>query len=182
MKVGKLVGSVLTVTVSGKPPEDHPVYAKIGRVASDWSHVEHLLDVIIWDLTGPNRRETTCLISQFNGHYARFEAILALLEQKGLLTKELRRKIKRVSGDCGPAGQKRNRIVHDAWFVTIGPEPDETPRPYRKMPKEDLKFGFVNLPNDHFASALNEIEERRKEVSALRDEILQLLSSRGKAR
>jgi hypothetical protein len=31
-------------------PDDHPVYNLLGRLASDWSHVEHTLDTIIWAL------------------------------------------------------------------------------------------------------------------------------------
>jgi hypothetical protein len=29
-------------------PDNHPVYNLLGRLASDWSHVEHTLDTIIW--------------------------------------------------------------------------------------------------------------------------------------
>src|SRR5262245_2676728 len=35
-----------------KPPDNHAIYAFVGRIASDWAHVEHLFDEIIWHLLG----------------------------------------------------------------------------------------------------------------------------------
>src|SRR5262245_35059281 len=29
-------------------PEEHPFYALVGRVASEWAHLEHILDTTIW--------------------------------------------------------------------------------------------------------------------------------------
>jgi hypothetical protein len=40
------------VTIHGPLPEDHPFYALVGRVASEWAHLEHILDTTIWDLLG----------------------------------------------------------------------------------------------------------------------------------
>lgn len=39
------VGTSLT-----KLPADHSFYTLVGRVASEWSHFEHTLDLTIWEL------------------------------------------------------------------------------------------------------------------------------------
>ena len=31
-------------------PPDHPIYTLVGRAASAWAHLDHTLDLIIWDL------------------------------------------------------------------------------------------------------------------------------------
>ena len=30
----------------------HPIYQMVGQVASEWAHLEHLLDELIWRLAG----------------------------------------------------------------------------------------------------------------------------------
>jgi len=44
-------------------PAKHSRYALIGRVAAEWAQLEHLLDLIIWNLLTRLDRETaSCLI------------------------------------------------------------------------------------------------------------------------
>jgi hypothetical protein len=40
------------VRTFSKPPNDHPLYATVGRVAAEWAELEHGLDQIIWRLSG----------------------------------------------------------------------------------------------------------------------------------
>jgi hypothetical protein len=61
------------------PPDDHPIYAKVGKVASDWAHVEHMLDLIISELAATNLQIVVCITAQMTGVYPRCKAILALL-------------------------------------------------------------------------------------------------------
>jgi hypothetical protein len=49
------------------PPDDHPVYTLIGKVASKWSHLEHTLDLIIWDLAGIEPEKGACITAQMMG-------------------------------------------------------------------------------------------------------------------
>ena len=71
--------SVATVVTFNKPPDDHPIYALVGRVAAEWSELEHQLDEIIWRLSGTSSSQAARLTSQMMGHFPRFNTILALL-------------------------------------------------------------------------------------------------------
>jgi hypothetical protein len=151
-----------------RPPEDHPIYAKIGRVASEWSHVEHVLDWIIWGIIGGQPAHAAGVTAQLNGAYSRCNAIIALLEARKVLTQELQNKIEAFRGACSTTGNLRNRIVHDAWYVSLGREGVAT---WRAMPKEDMRFGLMDLPDRYFENVLAKISRRFQEALVLHKEI-----------
>jgi hypothetical protein len=64
--------------VYGTLPENHPFYAIVGRVTSEMSHLEHVLDEIIWKLSGLNPALASCITFQLVGATPRFRAIIAL--------------------------------------------------------------------------------------------------------
>jgi hypothetical protein len=66
------------------PPSDDPIYALIGRVASTWSHLEHILDEIIWDLVGIEASRVACITGQIIGATNRYRAITSLIKQRML--------------------------------------------------------------------------------------------------
>jgi len=160
--------AVMDAAIFSRPPDDHPVYAKIGRVASDWSHVEHLLDLLIWELTGGDERLVAASTAQMNGIYPRCMALLALLSACNMLTDELRKQILNLQGKCGQTGHLRNRIVHDAWYALKGsPEVGA----FRAMAKDDLHVGVKDIPEDHFSFVLKEIGDRFNEAKALHEKV-----------
>jgi hypothetical protein len=57
-------------------PSDHRVYTLIGNVASEWSHLEHTLDLIIWDLAHIDAEKGACVTAQIIGATPRFRAII----------------------------------------------------------------------------------------------------------
>src|SRR5260370_17366071 len=69
-------------------PADHPIYAKVGKVASDWAHVEHTLDMIIWELSGIEFQKGAAITAQLMGAFSRFNAILPLLAQPALANRK----------------------------------------------------------------------------------------------
>jgi hypothetical protein len=65
-------------------PGDHPYYALIGRVASEWTHFEHILDEIIRDISQIHENVALCITRQKMGATPRFKAIEALTKYVGL--------------------------------------------------------------------------------------------------
>lgn len=173
------IGVEATAEVWDRPPETHPIYAKIGRVASNWSHVEHILDVIILDLSNEFSQNTAAITGQLSGPGPRCSVILALLEVKALSNKELVKQIEALRGACYKTADYRNRIVHDAWYARAHSEHSDA-RPFRSLPKDDLKFGITALPSDYFQIVLDKIQRRHDEAIALRGAILQVLALRNK--
>ena len=69
-------------------PKESPYYKMIGRVASYWTHFEHLLDEIIWDMARVPEDIGICITGQMIGATFRFKAIDALGNHVGV-SKEL---------------------------------------------------------------------------------------------
>ncbi len=110
-------GMTPEVAVLRRPPQDHDIYAAIGRVVCYWSHVEHELDLIIWDLLKIDHGLGSCVAEQIMGVPPRFTLITALLRQCGLET--LASEATTLTGKIDNLGQKRNRFAHDAWFIEV---------------------------------------------------------------
>jgi hypothetical protein len=74
-----VVGSTGTANValgtaiwSGKelprqPPKEHPIYALIGQVAAAWAQVDHLLDILIWQLADVDPQAGACITAEITG-------------------------------------------------------------------------------------------------------------------
>lgn len=145
------------------PPSDHPIYAQVGLVAGRWSYVENVLDNIIWNLIGRDHTLTACLTGQFSGTFPRHNAIIAILKARGVLTTELQKRIHSERGSCNNTSAKRNRIVHDPWFLEIGGEVGA----HKSWPKEDLRYGIRKIPQSDIDDALKSINERMTEAVQL---------------
>ena len=68
----KIEGQEVRLRVHTNLPADHSFYAMVGRVASEWSNLEHTLDLIIWDLVsfranGLGANVVACITSQIMG-------------------------------------------------------------------------------------------------------------------
>lgn len=163
--------ATLDAVIFKRPPKDHPVYAKIGRVASDWSHVEHVLDLLIWDLTGGDEKLVAASTAQMTGIYPRCMTLVALLGARNLLSKSIEKEIDKLQSRCGATGRLRNRIVHDAWYAAgsslVGA--------FRAMARGDYHVGIRDIPDDHFQHVLKEIADRHREAMALSAKVSALL-------
>lgn len=114
----KLVGHDVRMTVRTPLPKEHPFYALIGRVASNWTLFEHTLDLIIWDLAKIPQPTAVCLTGQMMGATTRFKIIEALGRQIGLSKSDLQ-PVRTLKTSHYEVIEKRNRIVHDPWFMTF---------------------------------------------------------------
>jgi hypothetical protein len=63
-------------------PDNHPIYTLVGRAASAWAHLEHTLDLIIWDLIGLDPKRIACVTAQIIGATNRYRAIESLLSHR----------------------------------------------------------------------------------------------------
>lgn len=110
-----------TLTVIGPMPDDHPMLSVVGQIASQWAHIEHVLDTIIWSLAGAEPKTCACITAQLAGPYARFRAIISLANVLGLDAKLVTR-ITDLSYKIQGKSEKRNRVVHDPWYSDVSME------------------------------------------------------------
>jgi hypothetical protein len=160
-----------------RPPPEHPVYNLVGQIASDWSHVEHTLDTIIWALADVNPEAGACITSQMLGHYGRFKAIVALLtlheRNSQKKTAALTATANRLMGKANLPGDERNRNIHDPWYVFTG---HGVPGQFKTMPKNDFKFGIHPSEREKLEKNLRDIHEFAAEVEIFRTDVIKMLN------
>lgn len=156
------------------PPDDHPIYHFIGRVAAEWSRLEHALDRIIWALADTLSPKGACITSQLIGATPRYKVILAQLHLrktdpefekfvgcvKTLITKSY-----------GPQDD-RNRIIHDAWYLDAD---QNVPGQFRSWPHKSLEFGIKPIDLKDIEATLAKARHLAESAETLYDEINDLL-------
>jgi hypothetical protein len=137
-------------------PADHLTHSLVGRVAADWAYVEHLLDVILWELG-----LDASLIAKIWKSDSKMEKILDLCTNKQM-NKGILDEITKLRDQVKDLQNRRNRIVHDPWYIE-----DRT-----KIPQQyKLQSGFHPANEADLKKTLEEIDRSIKTVTKLRESI-----------
>jgi hypothetical protein len=156
-------------------PPEHPIYALVGRVASGWAHLEHALDLIIWDLAGTLPENVACITAQINGATPRYRAIVSLLRQRNhddlYRLSERAEELMRKSFD---PTERRNRIVHDPWYVIVD---QKLTGQFKAMPFKDRRFGVCVVDANEIETVIETAWKLTERVHQLRGEIRAALST-----
>src|SRR5262245_50287134 len=163
-----VLGSVVRIGPE-KPPPEHPIYSYVGRVASEWAHVEHTLDQIIWQLAGTQEKQGACITAQVNGAYNRCKAIIALLKaQQSEAATRLVSRVNDLANTSNGPNEKRNRIVHDPWYIyTDRAQVGQ----FRSMAHKHWEYGIYPVDLEALQDALQSIKEFADRVSHLQRDI-----------
>jgi hypothetical protein len=154
-----------------RPPADHAIYYLVGRVSAEWARYEHALDRLIWCLAGTISSRAACLTAQFVGATPRFHALIAQLHLRQGIEPEFGRyqpRVQKMMNDTYEPQERRNRIVHDAWFLDTN---TDAPGQYRSWPRKDLRFGINPVDWDYVNEAIILIERLACRAEQLFDEI-----------
>jgi hypothetical protein len=167
---GTAVGTsraVATAQVFTPMPDDHPCYALVGLIAAETARIEQMLDGAIWDLAALMPVVGACITGQMVGAFPRYSALFQLAHLSELPAKILD-EIKKQMGVSNEVAEKRNRAIHDPWYVE-----DETgePHQYRGRTKKDLNFGPHPVSVDQLKDDLAFIRNHKERVRNLRNEI-----------
>jgi hypothetical protein len=150
-------------------PEDHPIYTKIGRVASSWSHLESQLDSIIWRLAGLHPRTGACITAQMLGATNRFKTIITLLKERGA-SSTLVTQTQKIMNTSYDVAEERNRIIHDPWY--FGKQSKLTFQ-RKSMPSKNPRFEIEYVDDSTIEKTLKLIWDRRQKIGALSKAIYQ---------
>jgi hypothetical protein len=135
-------------------PDDHPAFALIGRVAAEWSYLEHTLDRIIWRLSKDDAASIGCITAQLMGAAPRYKAIHAQLIRLGSPPRIVDA-VNSLMQSTFDISEKRNRIIHDVWYAMS----DLSPAQFRVWPKKDQRFGISNVDLDDIQQTLDRIRQ-----------------------
>jgi hypothetical protein len=173
-----LSASAFTSPDVHRPPDNHPIYSYVGRIASEWAHVERTFDLVIWDLAGIDHSKGACITAQIMSVYARTKTIIAQLtdfERKtGISTRLLIADVMDLGNRSNGPGERRNRAVHDPWYVYT--DLDKTAQ-YRAMPAKDLQYGIVAIDREELEGTLDEIKKFAVRALKFRSDVSALLAS-----
>lgn len=165
----------IRVSVHEPLPAAHPFYAKVGRVASAWAHLEHLLDLIIWDLMGDGgRQRMACVTSQVMGVGPRCKIILSLGATWPKISPEIFKPAQKLMSDSYHVADLRARWVHDPWYLDKG---TEEVGQFKAMPYSDRRFGIKAIPQDTVEDTIEKIEALHVRASSLRASVLHALEA-----
>jgi hypothetical protein len=148
-------------------PQRHEFHCLIGRVASEWAHVEHALDAAIWELLGTAEDKAACVTSQIMGVGGRCKALHNLCRLRGV-PEPLLKKIRALMNHSYPIADHRARVVHDPWYFEHS---SETPGQFKAMSYKDPRHGHQESGEDEINETIKEIRELRSQTDALLREI-----------
>jgi hypothetical protein len=178
-------------------PDDHPMLAVVGQIASQWAHIEHVLDTIIWKLVGAEPKTCACITAQLAGPYARFKTIISLANILGLDAKTVKR-ITELQYKIQERAEKRHRIVHDPWYSdvsirttrsdsdgattetsddNIAAKLKPSPAQFKSVPFKNYDFGLQKSEVEYLEKAIEEGKQTFDRVNELRDAIMDAIES-----
>ena len=163
-------------------PSDHPFYATVGRVASEWAHLEHILDLVIWDLVayragGLGSNVVACITSQIMGVGPRCKAIVSLGSIYHLSEKKVLKPIRTLMGDLYVVADERARVIHDPWYMD---KDSKVPAQFRAMPYSDKRYGLKDINDKEIEATITKIKALQVRASDLRNVVLSELEAFGK--
>lgn len=155
--------SVGAFIIHRRLPDDHPAYALIGRVTAEWAELEHILDLITWDLSGVGAAVASCITGQFTNFGQRVDAILALATHKGMPVRLLKR-FERLKNNMHEIAKTRNRYVHDAWYVEDGT--GDLAQFQSVRPKRG-RYGMATISSNDIEDVISMIRDRQQTAKEL---------------
>jgi len=168
--------ATMTVKLHSNLPDSHPFYAAVGRIASEWSHLEHVLDLTIWELAKVAPKAGACITSQIMGVGPRCKAILTLGAMRGLSPK-LRKKYRTIMGESYTVADDRARAIHDPWYGEVSGQAAQ----FRAMPYSDPRFGIMDISESDLDQTLKKIRKLQLRAREVKTEVqAELGASRGK--
>lgn len=164
-------GMKATVTLHRPLPPDHPMHTLVGRVAAEWSQVEHFLDIAIWRLAKVDDATGACMTGQILGSFPKMIAIKALCIHRKL-NKEIFAQLKELSIKMKGSQDRRNRILHDAWYVMESDGSESETQQFKSMARDEWLFGFHEVDETYVNETLEKIGRRFTEAGNLAGAII----------
>lgn len=162
-----MVSGQATLSLHGPLPPNHPLYVRIGRVASEWAHIEHILDLIIWKLADIHDKQGACITSQILGVNPRCKAIATL--GAGRLSPNLLKKFRTLASDSFVVSDLRARILHDPWYIE---QVSGKTCQFKAMPASDPRYGIQDVDESEIDKTITKIKALQERASSLHGNVL----------
>ncbi len=169
----KVIPANVQIQTFHRLESDSPIYGLVGQVASDWAGLEHVLDIIIWNLAEVQPHLGACLTAQMMGHAPRCDAIIALATYRKF-PPDLIDEVDNFKNSLFSVSNPRNRIIHDPWIAIATADSEgrsvESGQ-YKSMARKELKCGANKADIDAIQKLIEKIQQKRDDASELRNKI-----------
>jgi hypothetical protein len=135
--------------------------AAVGLVASTWAAFEFALDVSAIILARISQHAGYCFTAQVIGPARKLDAYIALAKLRGATT--FAGELEKFAKDTAALAERRNRIIHDTWFLTTRPKPSRLEITARRV----LKHAFVEVSREDIMKLVNQIDAHTARFDAL---------------
>jgi hypothetical protein len=154
-----------------EPFNEDSHYAAVGRVASLWAGFELDLDIAAITLALTSLLAGFCFTSQIQGASRKLDAYIALVELRlqannSRAWKPLRKELNTFAKDTQALGERRNRTVHDPWYVS-----KTEARRLEVTARRKLRFLRVYATKPEMDKLVDDINIHKKRFEELRDRI-----------
>jgi hypothetical protein len=161
-----VIATEANTTTYTRPPNDHPIYSLIGRIAMEWAIIENTLDGCISQLADTSSEITACLTAQLMGHAPRCLTIKALAHWRGL--PEIEKDVEQLSNRLSEASDLRNRAIHDRIMIE---SKGKTPFRDSRMSRKELIYGLKEFNTEIFEGTIDFIRRRQQDCVKLSNKI-----------
>lgn len=165
------ISMTATATVHSPIPDEHPYFAKIGRVIARMAQFDHVIDIIIWDLTGLDSENASAITSPYQTQKQRFAGLRSHLEARGLLI-AFETAVQALQDKARAAARRRNRITHDPWYINMSGDAARL-----QSQSRHLDFGFNDVSENEFEQILVEVDDLIEQATMLRLAIIDYRST-----
>jgi hypothetical protein len=146
--------------------------AAVGLIASNWAGFELGLDKASLSLARIPETTGFCFTAQVIGPARKLDAYTALARLRG--AKKFIGELDIFSQDTTKLAERRNRIVHDPWYVFVA---QSSPCRLETTARRKLRHQFVQVTKDEILSIINDIDSHAKRFLALHLKIINAIGT-----
>jgi hypothetical protein len=155
-------------SIAGPLPADHPFYVLVGRVASEWAHLEHNLDLSIWAMLDASPDQAACITSQMMGVGPRCNAI-QLLGALRSVPDECLKSFRQLKNDSYSVADWHARWIHDPWYLESS---SGKVSQFRAMPMADPRYGQQDISSQQVEDRITEIKKLQDRATLARGKLV----------
>jgi hypothetical protein len=158
----------------GALPNKH--YIEIAKCIHAWAALEFSVDKMIWELLDTPQPIGACVTGQLSSVVPKLNALTSLSNLYGAAASV--GSLKKFAGEIGGLNDQRNRLVHDARFIS---KPDKKVHRFQISAKNTLKFGMREEKLGELLEFQESAAERTKRFDVICDSLRrEIFASRDK--
>lgn len=141
-------------------------YAAIGSVAAEWADFEGKIDFLALKLAKFNQEKGACFTAQISGSDRKLNAYISIAKILGAT--DLSEDLEIFAKDTQKLAERRHRIIHDPWAVSLY----GIPRRFETTARRKLRRQFIDVPTSDVSKCATDIRDHLERLDKLHERVL----------